>query len=558
MNYTAQTLLAADGDSGPARRLAGEGYPLAVARYQASIARILTDLILTEIKHSGLDAGRAINGSDAGSLSVQLFTEPTGFRVADQSGAYLASVQATQDLLLSAKGGDGEGGGVGGDGQPGTSGEPGQNATRYSDATPGTDGGPGGDGGRGSNGGNGGRGGTIEVRVTEHNMHLVYATSWDVSGGKGGAPGRHGSGGPGGKGGRGGYGCTWKEKVGTEWRCASGCTSGSSSSAVVPYSGKSRLGNGPLALHIQSGALSDGQNTYALNDTTALIPASYNRAIQQALANSGGSTALTRRNQSSALTQCSGGGHAAGCGRYPVYQSFSKPGAHSGQRGPSGHTPRSVLHSGLDGVSGRACYLVSDGHGRETSYTSKFEFELVDFEVVDENDDGIFEPGECVIVQNIRVKNIDDESLSSNDDTIQEVPATTSHATSPTGIWDGLGALLMPEMNAAPRLQTPSPIEQGTRELIEGPLLPDEPLIALESDADTAELHDSDVQEMDAEARAAELHDDTRALPELGEGRHRAELAAREVAAHELDTGPTSASTPSLNGDAGHDVFPDA
>lgn len=64
-------------------------------------------------------------------------------------------------------------------------------------------------GGHGSDGGNGGRGGAVEVRVTEQNMHLVYATSWDVRGGKGGAAGRHGSGGTGGKGGRGGSGCSW-------------------------------------------------------------------------------------------------------------------------------------------------------------------------------------------------------------------------------------------------------------------------------------------------------------------------------------------------------------
>ncbi|KAF2233610.1 hypothetical protein EV356DRAFT_198994 [Viridothelium virens] len=40
-----------------------------------------------------------------------------------------------------------------------------------------------------------------------------------------------------------------------------------------------------------------------------------------------------------------------------------------------------------------------------TSYTSAFEFRLVDFELVDENDDGIFEPGECEIIKEIIVKN---------------------------------------------------------------------------------------------------------------------------------------------------------
>jgi hypothetical protein len=259
--------------------------------------------------------------------------------------------------------------------------------------------------------------------VSEHNMHLVYATSWDIRGGIGGAAGRHGSGGEGGKGGRGGSGCSWcvqvipccltfvadfgrREEVGTEWRCVSGCTSGSSSSAVVPYSGNSQLQNGRLVLQIASGAISDGHNSYALNNMTALIPSSYAPAIQQALASAnGGSMALTTRNQSTALTQYSGGGHAAGCGDRPVYQTFSKPGASNGQRGPSGHTPRSALRSGNDGALGSAYYLVSDENGHQTRYTSKFEFELVDFEVIDENDDGIFEPGECVIVRNVCIKN---------------------------------------------------------------------------------------------------------------------------------------------------------
>lgn len=40
-----------------------------------------------------------------------------------------------------------------------------------------------------------------------------------------------------------------------------------------------------------------------------------------------------------------------------------------------------------------------------STYDSKFEFQLLDFDVVDENDDGVFEPGECVIIKNIRIKN---------------------------------------------------------------------------------------------------------------------------------------------------------
>jgi hypothetical protein len=64
-------------------------------------------------------------------------------------------------------------------------------------------------GGHGSHGGDGGRGGVVEIRVSEYNMHLAYATNWDVSGGTGGRAGNHDSGGPGGRGGRGGSGYSW-------------------------------------------------------------------------------------------------------------------------------------------------------------------------------------------------------------------------------------------------------------------------------------------------------------------------------------------------------------
>lgn len=136
MDCSGQTRLTADGNGGTARRVAGEGNSWALTRHQASLAQTeFTAYFLTWIKRSGIDAAPALHGNDAGTISVQLLPESTGFRVVDQSGTYLASVQATHDLSLSAKGGDGENGRVGGDGQPGTSGSRGQDATQYSDAT---------------------------------------------------------------------------------------------------------------------------------------------------------------------------------------------------------------------------------------------------------------------------------------------------------------------------------------------------------------------------------------------------------------------------------------
>jgi hypothetical protein len=49
----------------------------------------------------------------------------------------------------------------------------------------------------------------INICVDEDNTHLLLATTWDISGGKGGGAGEHGIPGPGGKGGEGGRSFTW-------------------------------------------------------------------------------------------------------------------------------------------------------------------------------------------------------------------------------------------------------------------------------------------------------------------------------------------------------------
>lgn len=122
------------------------------------------------------------------------------------------------------------------------------------------------------------------------------------------------------------------------------------------------------------------------------------------------------------------------------------------------------------------------------------------------------------------------DSSFSHGNAIQEVHAISSSATQTGDIRDGLGSLLIPELNAPPCIQSPILAPQRTYELPQTPLLPDEPPITFESDDDIAELHDSPVREMDAGVWAAELQA-LFGLSEIGEGRQRAELAAREVAA---------------------------
>jgi len=97
--------------------------------------------------------------------------------------------------------------------------------------------------------------------------------------------------------------------------------------------------------------------------------------------------------------------HAPGCKQKPVYTTRRRPAASNGRQGPSGRAPTAALEPGRDGLDGTAAILVRNGDGSISRYDSRFEFQLLDFEVLDENDDGIFEPGECVIIKNFRIKN---------------------------------------------------------------------------------------------------------------------------------------------------------
>ena len=98
--------------------------------------------------------------------------------------------------------------------------------------------------------------------------------------------------------------------------------------------------------------------------------------------------------------------HAPGCRQVPTHTKHYKPGAPDGKQGPSGKTATAVLSPGRDGIYGSAEILFKHDNGSVSRYDSKFEFELSDFEIEDENVDGIFEPGECIIVKSIRIKNL--------------------------------------------------------------------------------------------------------------------------------------------------------
>ncbi|CAO2655108.1 Nn.00g101720.m01.CDS01 [Neocucurbitaria sp. VM-36] len=367
------------------------------------------DLVRVASRFHGADALPAKNGRNAGSIKVELQLRQGGSLIAfDPDTGSSRQVCIGQNLYLSAKGGNGEDGGTGGAGATGSKGYDGQNATEHSEATRGGDGGPGGNGGCGSSGGHGGHGGTVELRVSEYNMHLAYVVEWSIRGGVGGRAGQHGRAGEGGKGGRGGRGCSWQEFDGYKQVCAPDCGYGTSTAVTSPSAGTSSIGSlrsdAPLYLAIQNGAISDGQNTYALRNVGAYIPASYAGMIHGALASTNNNQALIQSSSSRAFVPAN---HSSGCQRVAKYKTHSRPSASNGSNGPRGRSPASPLYPGNSGDCGHGSVIIYDPQAplQARYYGSKFEFRLCDFDIADENHDGIFEPGECILINALQIEN---------------------------------------------------------------------------------------------------------------------------------------------------------
>ncbi|KAF2970549.1 hypothetical protein GQX73_g3031 [Xylaria multiplex] len=362
----------------------------------------------------GMDAPRSIPGSAAGYLSVQIVESPVikgGIRaiiLASQSSHELprsVDVPVGRDLLLTAIGGNGEDGMNGGDGVDGRDGVNGVDASETSEATPGSNGGNGGESvvpkilrlwrianhpdsaGHGGNGGHGGDGGNIEIVVHEEQAHLLIAVKWDLSGGKGGQPGKHGQPGGGGRRGKGGKGYEWTERNGFIYSCTARCLGGdttTNSSSVVHYK--------PIV---------DMRRNLALARVAAQVATGSNTA--QAV------TRLQELNSpevSPGACKCHGGQeHCTGCDSRPLIRAHKRVEGLDGLKGHSGAPGTSVLYHGVDGLQGNVTIVVQKSDGSRQEYSSLYNLELTDFDVEDENGDGIFEPGEYLFIRRITVQN---------------------------------------------------------------------------------------------------------------------------------------------------------
>ncbi|KAH8767506.1 hypothetical protein F5883DRAFT_522096 [Diaporthe sp. PMI_573] len=99
-----------------------------------------------------------------------------------------------------------------------------------------------------------------------------------------------------------------------------------------------------------------------------------------------------------------------------VIRRFKRVEGLNGENGHSGAPCSSERHSGVDGRRGNVTIVVQRSDGSQQEYSSLYCLELIDFDVEDENGDGIFEPGEHLFIRRITVRNSDWFKLIDGDD----------------------------------------------------------------------------------------------------------------------------------------------
>ena len=103
---------------------------------------------------------------------------------------------------------------------------------------------------------------------------------------------------------------------------------------------------------------------------------------------------------------CKGGtGNCYGCESVPIHKDFQREPGKNGRDGRPGLGVDAPLFAGSTGQAGNATIFVRFHDGTQQQHDSCYQLELLDFDVDDENGDGVFEPGEHVFIRRIRVRN---------------------------------------------------------------------------------------------------------------------------------------------------------
>lgn len=80
-------------------------------------------------------------------------------------------------------------------------------------------------------------------------------------------------------------------------------------------------------------------------------------------------------------------------------------GGHPGPVGHEGSPAKSILRNGPSGSNGQIQFVVVFTDGTISKYPSRYDLRIENCILKDENDDGICEPGEHIMAQNIMVRN---------------------------------------------------------------------------------------------------------------------------------------------------------
>ena len=103
---------------------------------------------------------------------------------------------------------------------------------------------------------------------------------------------------------------------------------------------------------------------------------------------------------------CKGGqGNCLGCDAKPIHFDCQRVAALNGREGRPGVEITDPLLKGNPGPPGTLEIYVRYHDGSTTRYDRLYQLELIDFHIEDENGDGIFEPGEHILIRRIRVRN---------------------------------------------------------------------------------------------------------------------------------------------------------
>ncbi|KAH7381945.1 hypothetical protein BKA64DRAFT_684616 [Cadophora sp. MPI-SDFR-AT-0126] len=106
------------------------------------------------------------------------------------------------------------------------------------------------------------------------------------------------------------------------------------------------------------------------------------------------------------------------------------PGGYPGTNGLAGAPARSILRGGSSGRDGQIRFVVIFNDGTVSKYASRYDLRIENWMLKDENDDGIYEPGENIMVQNIAIRNHGD--MPSPSQSLIRIAITPSQWVDPT------------------------------------------------------------------------------------------------------------------------------